>query len=70
MVCPKDVMAAQLDRPAGLLGLSSVTLGIVPLGAPLGMTPKHGFWIFNEQRVIVEIISTEFQLESDEDVAL
>ncbi|MEU0629621.1 helix-turn-helix transcriptional regulator [Streptomyces sp. NPDC005989] len=70
LVCPKDVMAAQLDRLAGLLGLSSVALGIVPLGAPLALTPKHGFWIFNEQRVIVEIISTELQLESDEDVAL
>ncbi|MER5617542.1 Scr1 family TA system antitoxin-like transcriptional regulator [Streptomyces sp. NPDC002215] len=65
-----DLMESPRDTDAALLGLSSVTLGIVPLGAPLGMTPKHGFWIFNEQRVIVEIISTELQLESDEDVAL
>ncbi|MFF3790849.1 helix-turn-helix domain-containing protein [Streptomyces sp. NPDC001981] len=70
LVCPMDVMAAQLDRLAGLIGLSSVSLGVLPLGAPIALTPKHGFWIFDDRRVIVEIISTELQLESDDDVAL
>ncbi|WP_326768630.1 helix-turn-helix transcriptional regulator [Streptomyces sp. NBC_01591] len=70
VVCPKDVMAAQLDRLAGLIGLSTVSLGILPLGASLSLTPKHGFWIFDDRRVVVEIISTELQLESDDDVAL
>ncbi|MFE4796256.1 helix-turn-helix domain-containing protein [Streptomyces sp. NPDC056708] len=70
VVCPKHVMAAQLDRLAGLIGLSTVSLGIVPLGASLTLTPKHGFWIFDDRRVVVEIISTELQLESGDDVAL
>jgi transcriptional regulator with XRE-family HTH domain len=70
VVCPKDVMAAQLERLAGLIGLSSVSLGIVPLGAPLTLTPKHGFWIFDEQRVVVEIINTELRMDSGDDVRL
>lgn len=65
-----DTMAGQLDRLIGLIGLSTVSLGIVPLGVPLKLTPKHGFWIFDEERVIVETINTEFTLESAEDVAL
>lgn len=70
LVCPPDVMAGQLDRLVGLIGMSTVSLGILPLGARLKLTPKHGFWIFDEERVIVETINTEFTLESAEDVAL
>lgn len=70
LVCPRDVMVGQLDRLVGLIGMSTVDLGIVPLGAPLKLTPKHGFWIFDEERVVVETINSELQLESDDDVAL
>ncbi|MFJ4924072.1 helix-turn-helix domain-containing protein [Streptomyces sp. NPDC088736] len=70
LVCPTEVMAGQLDRLVSLIGLSAVSLGVVPFGAQLKLTPKHGFWIFDEERVIVETISTEFQLESADDVAL
>ncbi|MFF8915918.1 helix-turn-helix domain-containing protein [Streptomyces sp. NPDC015032] len=70
VICPKEVMAAQLDRLAGLIGLSTVSIGILPLGASLPLTPKHGFWIFDDRRVVVEIISTELRLESSHDVSL
>lgn len=70
LVCPREAMAGQLDRLVGLIGLSTVELGIVPFGVQLKLTPKHGFWIFDEERVIVETINTEFTLESAEDVAL
>ncbi|MET8506812.1 helix-turn-helix transcriptional regulator [Streptomyces sp. NPDC004787] len=65
----RDVMTGQLDRLVGLIGMSTVELGIVPLGAPLGITPKHGFWIFDEERVVVETINTEYQYGGD-DIAL
>ncbi|WP_087883911.1 helix-turn-helix domain-containing protein [Streptomyces alboflavus] len=70
LVCPPEVMAGQLDRLMGLMGMTSVSFGIVPLGAPLRITPKHGFWIFDEERVVVETINTELQLESADDVTL
>ncbi|MET4924033.1 helix-turn-helix transcriptional regulator [Streptomyces sp. PSRA5] len=68
--CAHETLAAQLDRLAGLIGLSTVSLGIVPLGAPMALTPKHGFWIFDEQLVRVETISTELRLDDPVDVAL
>ncbi|MEU0783273.1 helix-turn-helix transcriptional regulator [Streptomyces sp. NPDC006173] len=70
LVGPAEVMAGQLDRLVGLIGLPQITLGIVPLGAPLKLSPKHGFWIFDETRVVVETINSEFTLESTEDVTL
>ncbi|MEU0433713.1 helix-turn-helix transcriptional regulator [Streptomyces sp. NPDC006290] len=70
LVGPAEVMAGQLDRLIGLIGLPQITLGIVPLGARLKLSPKHGFWIFDEERVVVETINTEFTLESTEDVTL
>ncbi|MGV9707471.1 helix-turn-helix domain-containing protein [Streptomyces sp. NPDC003483] len=70
LVGPAEVMAGQLDRLIGLIGLPQISLSIVPLGARLKLSPKHGFWIFDEERVVVETISTEFTLESAEDVNL
>ncbi|MGQ4347521.1 helix-turn-helix domain-containing protein [Streptomyces sp. SAS_275] len=70
LIGPAEVMAGQLDRLIGLIGLPQISLGIVPLGAPLKLSPKHGFWIFDEERVVVETINTEFTLESTEDVTL
>ncbi|MZE51874.1 helix-turn-helix domain-containing protein [Streptomyces sp. SID5770] len=65
-----DTMTGQLDRLVGLIGMSTVDLGVVPLRAPMPLTPKHGFWIFDEQRVIVETINTELQYDDPDDVAL
>ncbi|MER5629496.1 helix-turn-helix domain-containing protein [Streptomyces nitrosporeus] len=70
LVCPREVMAAQLDRLAGLIGMSTVEFGIVPLGTPMELTPKHGFWIFDESRVVVETINTELSFDSTDDLAL
>jgi Domain of unknown function (DUF5753) len=70
LVCPPGAMAAQLDRLVGLIGLSNVALGVVPLGAQMTTTPKHGFWIYDEKRVVVETVNTELQLESGDDVEL
>ncbi|MFF1401060.1 helix-turn-helix domain-containing protein [Streptomyces sp. NPDC058287] len=70
VVGTREVMAGQLDRLVGLIGMSTVELGIVPLGAPMPLTPKHGFWIFDEERVVVETINTELQYDSADDLAL
>ncbi|MEV8416022.1 helix-turn-helix transcriptional regulator [Streptomyces niveus] len=74
--CPREVMAGQLDRLVEVIGASTagtvggVSLGVVPFSAQLTLSPKHGFWIFDEERVVVETVNTEFQLEAGDDVAL
>jgi transcriptional regulator with XRE-family HTH domain len=69
-VCPPAVLAAQLDRLAGLVGLDTVQLGIVPFEAALTLTPRHGFWIYDQRLVIVETISAEMWLTDAPDVDL
>ncbi|MFD3480486.1 Scr1 family TA system antitoxin-like transcriptional regulator [Streptomyces sp. NPDC058695] len=70
VVGTREVMAGQLDRLVGLIGMSTVEFGIVPLGAPMPLTPKHGFWISDEERVVIETINTELQYDSADDLAL
>ncbi|MDH6130739.1 transcriptional regulator with XRE-family HTH domain [Kitasatospora sp. MAA4] len=69
-VCPPVVMAAQLDRLVGAIGLDTIELGIIPLGAQLARTPAHGFWIYDDRLVIVETINAEMWLDSESDIAL
>lgn len=70
LVCPPAVLAAQLDRLAGVIGLDTVELGIVPFGASLKIPPANGFWIYDERLVIVEDWHTELWLEDADSVAV
>ncbi|WP_046506904.1 helix-turn-helix domain-containing protein [Streptomyces odonnellii] len=70
LLCPRDTMAAQVDRLAGLIGRDNIELGIIPLGAPMTSTAKHGFWILDERRVTVETASVELRLDAAHDVEL
>jgi transcriptional regulator with XRE-family HTH domain len=69
-VCPREVLAAQLDRLLSLIGLDGVELGIIPLTASLRLTPAHGFWIYDERLVIVETINAELWLDDPDSIAL
>ncbi|MFE5582610.1 helix-turn-helix domain-containing protein [Kitasatospora sp. NPDC056531] len=70
LLCPPAVMAAQLDRLSGVIGLDTVSLGIVPFGASLKLPPANGFWIHDERLVIVEDWHAELWLDQPENVAL
>jgi len=70
LYCPANVMVEQLDRLSGLIGLDTVSLGILPLGTQLKVAPKHGFWIFDDRLVIAETVNAEMWLEDPADVAL
>lgn len=69
-VCPPDVLAAQLDRLAGLVGLDTVQLGVIPFEAQMSLTPRHGFWIYDDRLVIVETINAEMWLTDTADIDL
>ncbi|MFI1827102.1 helix-turn-helix domain-containing protein [Streptomyces sp. NPDC020412] len=68
LTCPPRVMAAQLDRLAGLIGLDTVSLGVLPFGVELRRAPSHGFWIYDRRLVIVETIGTELWLDDEESI--
>uniref|UniRef100_A0AAU2V9X8 Helix-turn-helix transcriptional regulator n=1 Tax=Streptomyces sp. NBC_00003 TaxID=2903608 RepID=A0AAU2V9X8_9ACTN len=65
-----EAMAAQLDRLTGLIGVDTVTLGIIPFGVRTPFSPKHGFWIIDERLVIADTWHAEVWLDSVDDVAL
>ncbi|MFD7121302.1 helix-turn-helix domain-containing protein [Streptomyces sp. NPDC059922] len=70
LVCPPAVLAAQLDRLAGVLGLDTVSLGIVPFGAPLGIPPANGFWLYDDRLVIAEDWHAELWLDDADSVGV
>ncbi|WP_030375511.1 helix-turn-helix domain-containing protein [Streptomyces rimosus] len=70
LVCPRVVMAAQLDRLISLIGLDTVELGIIPFAAQLRRTPAHGFWIYDTRLVIVETINAELWLDDTDSLTL
>ncbi|GHE50311.1 helix-turn-helix domain-containing protein [Streptomyces capitiformicae] len=54
LICPPSVLAAQLDRLSGAIGLDTVELGIIPLSASLKIPPATAFWIYDDRQVVVE----------------
>lgn len=69
LFCPPHVMAGQLDRLAGLIGMDTLSVGIVPLGSSLSVVPSHAFWIFDERLVRIETISAELRITDAVEVA-
>ncbi|MDX3387878.1 helix-turn-helix transcriptional regulator [Streptomyces niveiscabiei] len=63
LICPPAVLAAQLDRLTGIIGLDTVHLGIVPLTAPLKTPPGTGFWIYDDRQVVTEVWHAEMWLD-------
>ncbi|WP_155057936.1 helix-turn-helix domain-containing protein [Streptomyces blattellae] len=69
LVCPPSVLAAQLDRLAGHVGMDTMELGIIPLSASLKIPTANGFWILDNSLVIAEDWHAELWLDDDETVA-
>lgn len=69
LVCPPSVLVGQLDRLAGVIGMDTVELGIVPLGAPLNIPAANGFWILDDRLVIAEDWHAELWLNDADSVA-
>jgi transcriptional regulator with XRE-family HTH domain len=69
LVCPPAVLAAQLDRLAGAVGLDTVELGIVPFTASLKIPPATAFWIYDDAQVIVETWHSELWIDDGASVS-
>ena len=67
-ICPPSVLAAQLDRLAGVIGLTTVELGIIPLSAALKIPPATAFWIYDDRQVIVENWHAELWIDDEASV--
>ncbi|EFL35489.1 transcriptional regulator [Streptomyces viridochromogenes DSM 40736] len=70
LICPPAVLAAQLDRLAGLVGLDTVALGVIPFTASLKIPPVGGFWVHDERLVMVENWHAELWIDDADSIAL
>jgi hypothetical protein len=69
-LCPPEIMLGQLDRLISLAALPNVRLGIVGLDTAYVVAPAHGFWIMDNDRVMVETFSAELNLAQPQEIKL
>ena len=69
-LCPPDVMLGQLDRLISLSQLPNVRLGIVGFETQYATSPWHGFWMYDNDRVLVETLSAELDLRQPQEIEL
>lgn len=70
VICPPGVLAGQLDRLAATVGMDTVELGVIPLGAPLRLPPASGFWVLDERVAVTEDWHSESWVDDGETVAM
>jgi transcriptional regulator with XRE-family HTH domain len=68
--CSIEVMLAQLDRLVALSALRNVRLGIIGFETKYPVGPLHGFWLRDNDRVMVETYSAELNLAQPQEVEL
>ncbi|GAA2873065.1 helix-turn-helix transcriptional regulator [Streptosporangium fragile] len=64
-----EVMAGQLGHLLAVATRSNISLGIIPI-RDRAMWPTNGFWIFDEERVLVETLSAELTVTQPHEIAL
>ena len=69
-LCSPAVMLGQLDRLVSLSALPNVKLGIVGFEAQYVVAPWHGFWLLDNDRVMVETFSAELNLAQPQEIEL
>ncbi|MCL9759108.1 helix-turn-helix transcriptional regulator [Frankia sp. AiPa1] len=69
-LCPVEVMMAQLDRLVSLSTLRNVRLGIIGFPTRYVVAPAHGFWLLDQELVMVETFSAELNLAQPQEIEL
>jgi hypothetical protein len=69
-LCPPEVMLGQLDRLVLFSTLPNVRLGIIGFETAYVVAPAHGFWLLDNDRVMVETFSAELNLAQPQEIEL
>ncbi|UIX33810.1 DUF5753 domain-containing protein [Streptomyces sp. GQFP] len=65
-----EVMRGQLERLLREIDLPSLTLGVLPATADVGMVPTHGFNMYDDSRAHYELVSTGVDITDPAELAL
>jgi hypothetical protein len=68
--CSPDGMLAQLDRLMSLSTLPNLKLGVIEFETTYTIGPWHGFWIRDEESVVIETFSAELNLAQPQEIEL
>ncbi|WP_202875810.1 helix-turn-helix domain-containing protein [Kribbella speibonae] len=69
-LCPTDALLGQLDRLASATHLPNVRLGIIATATEYTVSPWHGFWLYDDKRVVIETFSAELDLRQPQEIEL
>ena len=69
-LCPPEIMLGQLDRLVACSALPNVKLGIIGFETAYVVAPVHGFWLLDNDRVMVETFSAELNLAQPQEISL
>ncbi|MFF8436163.1 helix-turn-helix domain-containing protein [Streptomyces bacillaris] len=69
-VCSPAVLAAQMDRLSGVIGLDTVRLGIIPYGAQVAVPPANAFWLYDDRLAIVEDWHAELWIDDPDSLSI
>jgi len=69
-LCPPNVMLGQLDRLVSLSQLPNVRLGIIGFETQYVTAPWHGFWLYDNEKVLVETMSAALDLRQPQEIEL
>lgn len=70
LICPPSVLASQLDRLNGVIGMDTVELGVIPFTASVKIVPANGFWVLDARLVVAEDWHAELWLDDTDNIAL
>ncbi|SKA38469.1 Transcriptional regulator, contains XRE-family HTH domain [Marinactinospora thermotolerans DSM 45154] len=68
-LAPPAVMAEQMDHIADVIQRGVVGVSVLPIAARVSVVPAHGFWMFDEGRVLIETTGAELSLTDDDAIA-
>lgn len=69
-LCAPEIMLGQLDRLMSLSALPNVRLGIIGYETQYVVAPWHGFWLLDNELVMVETFSAELNLAQPQEIEL
>lgn len=68
-VCPPDVMAGQLGHLISMTTLPTIRVGIIPFDTQLTVGPIHGFYLYDNDLVLVELFTAVLNVSQADEIA-
>jgi hypothetical protein len=69
-LCPPEIMLSQLGHLISFSTLPNVRLGIIGFETQYVTSPWHGFWLYDNKKVLVETMSAALDLRQPEEIEL